>query len=519
MNGRLRLYARSLGSAYGLLAVNTVYSLASIPLAIHYLGKSVFGLWALTLQIGVVLRLADAGFGGALVRILIDHKDDRDGIGYRQTLYTTWAALLVLGLTAGGLVFSCREWITSLLAIPEKFDAFYPKFLGAYLVVFFSSFGTKPIALVLGAHQRNDLVNGASAAGLLVGFGVLFFGLRAGWGLWTLLWVQLTGAILCSIFNFFQSLRLGLLPGFRLTDCLSTASLRDVAGYGCQRIVATFGYTVLLATPTFLITRFLGLDATAAWTVGTRMQQLGSLVASKITETAYSPLAEMYVRGETKVLRKRYYDTLVVAASLAIVIGGGLAACNRDFIALWTGGKVEWSSTLDLTLGMLLFVMIVQKAFWLPVSISKNLGLSRYMTLFEGLVAGCVVLLWPKDSLGLLTVVIALLVAGVSTTLPVYVLRSATVLHLRQSELYQMLVRLTARFILPVMLAGFLLSICFHADSWPMLVVKAVIILTIGMGCVVLLPESRQCGEEMVTRLIRRPRKQPIEPKVKERTQ
>jgi hypothetical protein len=51
MNRRTYNFIRSLGAGYFAIAVNIVYTVASVPLALHYLGKEQFGLWALAQQI------------------------------------------------------------------------------------------------------------------------------------------------------------------------------------------------------------------------------------------------------------------------------------------------------------------------------------------------------------------------------------------------------------------------------------------------------------------------------------
>ena len=48
---RLKKFTHSLLSGYVALGVNVFYTLASVPLALHYLGKAEFGLWALVSQI------------------------------------------------------------------------------------------------------------------------------------------------------------------------------------------------------------------------------------------------------------------------------------------------------------------------------------------------------------------------------------------------------------------------------------------------------------------------------------
>jgi hypothetical protein len=73
---RIKKFTQSLLSGYLTLAAQALYTFASIPLALHYLSKAEFGLWGLTLEVGAYIALIDAGMGGSVSRVLIDHKDN-----------------------------------------------------------------------------------------------------------------------------------------------------------------------------------------------------------------------------------------------------------------------------------------------------------------------------------------------------------------------------------------------------------------------------------------------------------
>ena len=62
---RFRRLIHSVLSGYATLGVSTVYALASIPLALHYLSKERFALWVLMSSIGNYLSLVDLGMAGS----------------------------------------------------------------------------------------------------------------------------------------------------------------------------------------------------------------------------------------------------------------------------------------------------------------------------------------------------------------------------------------------------------------------------------------------------------------------
>src|ERR1051326_5528492 len=98
---RFRNAARSLASGYLAIGSNVVYTLASVPLALHYLSKDEFGLWALALQVAGYLLLIDLGITSAVSRILIDHKDEIDGGNYGSVIKTSCLVLTIQGVCIG----------------------------------------------------------------------------------------------------------------------------------------------------------------------------------------------------------------------------------------------------------------------------------------------------------------------------------------------------------------------------------------------------------------------------------
>src|SRR5574337_1296470 len=105
---RFKRFAHSLVSGYALLAANILYTLVSVPLALHYLSTEEFGLWMLVTQVCNFNQIViDLGMSGAVARILIDHKDDADSTAYGAVIQTGFLVLLVQGAlmaVVGGLI-------------------------------------------------------------------------------------------------------------------------------------------------------------------------------------------------------------------------------------------------------------------------------------------------------------------------------------------------------------------------------------------------------------------------------
>src|SRR6516165_3040763 len=96
-NLRLRRFLYATVSGYTHLVANVLYVLASVPLALHFLQKREFGLWAVVTQLGGYLQLIDVGMSASLSRHLVDHKDNRYSSEYGGIVKTGGLVLLAQG--------------------------------------------------------------------------------------------------------------------------------------------------------------------------------------------------------------------------------------------------------------------------------------------------------------------------------------------------------------------------------------------------------------------------------------
>ena len=156
----------------------------------------------------------------------------------------------------------------------------------------------------------------------------------------------------------------------------------------------------MLTTQTMIITRCLGLEAAATWSVGTKAFTLVVQLAGKLYEPVAPILSEMWVRGELTRIITRTRDVLVLCLLVAVFCGCGLALANAEFVELWTRGRIVWHWSFDLLLAVWLCDLIANRVLSLPVLVSKDLGLLGFAYLAEGAIFVCLGL-WLVPSTGL----------------------------------------------------------------------------------------------------------------------
>jgi len=383
---RFRRAIHGVASSYVLLAATALYSLASIPVALYYLDKERFGLWALMGSLVGYLSLIDAGMSGAAARLVIDHKDDRDGGHYGSLIKTGWLVFLVQGaiILAAGLVFA--NSFARLLAIPTELQSEFIRLVYLQCGAVALSFATRIFGLILSAHQRMDLVNYTGTLSLVVNFAAQWLFFHFGFGVLSLAWAALCATVVVVVCQCLACETLKLFPQSGGWGRASWFSFKEIFAFGKDLFLVSVGTQLIMASQTIVITRMLGLEAAAIWSVGLRVFNLVSQVIWRISDMSGAAFAEMMVRGESVRLRERYREVVILTASLSGFAAVSFALCNSLFIPLWTHGKIQWPMTSDLLLGIWMIVLAVLHCHSGFVLITKKIGFMRYVYFAEGVV-------------------------------------------------------------------------------------------------------------------------------------
>jgi O-antigen/teichoic acid export membrane protein len=383
---RFRLAIHGVASGYVMLAATAVFSLASVPVALHYLSKERFGLWALMCTMVGYLNLVDMGMSGSVSRLLIDVKDDRDGGHYGSLIKTGWLVLVTQGLIvfAAGLVFA--GLFARLMAIPANLQPDFIRLMNLQCGVVALGYATRIFSHLLTAHQRMDLVNYAGTLAPAVNLAALWVFFHLGFGVISLVWAALCSTltnaaiqwIACGIWRFF--------PKRGGWGTSSWSQFKDIFNYGRDLFLVSVGTQVILTSQTMIITRLMGLENATAWNVATRTFNLLLQAIGRVVLSPLSAFSEMMVRGEQARLRERYRSLVILVASLCVFGGVSFAMCNSLFVKVWTSGRIIWPPLNDLLLGAWLVVLFVQACHSNLILTTKKIGFMRYVFFIEGAV-------------------------------------------------------------------------------------------------------------------------------------
>lgn len=387
---RLRLFLKGVSSSYVALTSTVVCSLISVPLALHYLTREQFGLWAVLTQITSYLSLVDLGMSPSVGRLLIERKDcPRDGAygGLIQTGFWVTVTQAALVLLAGLALASA---LASLFKIPEELQPMFCGLVRWQTLITASMFATRIFRNLLYAHQRNDWINYAQAIASFVGLSVLWLALRRGGGVPSVLWANAAALGVAVAVLGWCCIRLRLFPSRGAWGASSWQEFKAVFCYGKDVFIVHVGSLLIMTAQTIIISRQLGLEAVAVWSVGTKAFFLLCSVIWQVFDASTPAFAEMLVREEWERLRVRFTGLLIISATLAGVAAVLYGACNSAFVTVWTHGQIVWPWWNDVLLGGWMIISALIHANCGFVIVTKRIAGMRYVLLIEGLVF-CVV--------------------------------------------------------------------------------------------------------------------------------
>jgi O-antigen/teichoic acid export membrane protein len=381
---RLKRYAHSLASGYAALAANVLYSLASVPVAMHYLSNEEFGLWVLAAQVSTYLALAELGMSGSIARILIDHKDNpNDGI-YGAVIKTGSLVLVLQGVAIGLLGAILSIWLAGLFEVPVGFLGAFRWLVGGQSAILGLTFGARIFGFILQAHHRYDAFNYSQIGSFALSLLVLWIGFERGMGIYSLLAASSAGMLFTAAFTWLASQRLRLMPAAGQWGKSNWTTFRELAGYASEIFLLSIGQQLITTSQVFVVSRTLGLGAAAVWGVATKGFMLGQQVVWRILDFSAAAFSEMVVRGEIERLRSRFRDVVILTASLSAVAGLAIALCNGSFVEIWTKGRISWQKSNDLLMAVYIAIYSTTRCYTGFIGLTKQIRAMKYIYLVEG---------------------------------------------------------------------------------------------------------------------------------------
>jgi hypothetical protein len=379
-------FVKSLSSGLAQIGANTLFTLVSLQLALHYLSREQWGLWGLVVQVAGYFAFVDFGITAALSRFLVDHKDDRVGGSYGAVIKTGLLVLVAQGAIV--IVFGCAiAWAgPGLFNLTGADASALRNLLAGYALVMGLLFPQRMFNAILIASHRFDISNHSLTLLLLVNLAVLWAGLSFGLGIYSLLLGYALGLLCATLVQLLAVIRLKLLPARGTWGKASRSIFKELFSFGWDVSLLTLGQQLFNGSQLIIITRIpsLGLEAAAIWGATTKAFALMQQFVWRLWDYSYSAVSEMVVRQERERLALRFQDIVTFTASLGVFLGICVAVCNESFVQIWSSNRLAWQPHNDVLMALLFVVNAVTRLHIGLLGSTKKVQGMRYVYLFQG---------------------------------------------------------------------------------------------------------------------------------------
>jgi O-antigen/teichoic acid export membrane protein len=385
---RIKRAVHGVASGYAILIATSLYSLASIPLALHFLSNEEFGLWGVMISIGAYLALIDLGMSSSVARLLIDHKDDPDAGIYGGLIRTGSLVLAAQGLVILVLGFFLAPLFCSLSKIEPHLQREFISLVRWQSGTLAFGFAVRIFGHILQAHQRLDLINYGQIGMTSVNFLLLWFFFEHQQKIFSLVWSNLAASLGNAIVLSLMCWKLRFFPAAGAWGKVSFQQFKEIFVYGKDIFFVALGTQLITASQIIIITRGLGLEAAAAWSVGTKSFNLICQAVWRIMAVSSLGFSEMMVRKEHGILRERFKSVVIISTSLSAFAAISFALCNSTFVRLLSAGaadgSIKWPPLNDILLGIWMVILTLVFCHNSLVLASKQIGFQRYIYFVEG---------------------------------------------------------------------------------------------------------------------------------------
>lgn len=382
---RFRYYVQSLISGYVVVIANVLYTLLSVPLALRFLSEAEFGLWALATQIGFYMALLDFGITGAMARILIDYKDPISKGAYGSLVKTGIAVNSVQGLMVAVFGVAAAFSLGPLLDVPSALTASFRILVIGQCAILAASFVSKIFWQILVAHQRSDIINYWQSLALFVSLGVLWLCFEKGAGIYSVVWAQAAAFVIGAFAASMTCFHLRFWPSRESLGSFDWGKFRELFAFGKDIFLFSLGSLLVHSSHVIVISKTLGLEAAAVWSICTRSFTLMGQLVGRVLDFSAAPLSEMFVRGERERLLQRFRGITVLSTSMAVAAGLTFASCNQPFVSVWAGKHLSWSSGNDILLAFWFVLMTIQRCHIGLLGIMKEIQVAKFVYFGEGI--------------------------------------------------------------------------------------------------------------------------------------
>jgi O-antigen/teichoic acid export membrane protein len=324
-------------------------TLATVPLALNYLGPERYGLLMTVVSLNAMLMFADLGLGTGLINAVSEAhgKDDRalarEYVSSGFFMLTAIAAVAVVALV---ILYTFIEWARVFNVDEAALGQESAQAVAVLIACFALSLPLGIIQRIRMGYQDGFLSNLWLGAGNLFGLVALLGVIAAQVGLPWLVAAMMSGPIVGSFLSglsLFALEKRWLWPRWRF---VSARASRHLLHLGFFFLLIQLTYVVAYTSDNLIAARVLGVEAVAAYNVTLQLYNLIPMSVLIFLLPLWPAYREALARGDHPWIRRTLLRSLVGATLVSAALALILVVASKPLIRVWVSGQVEPSDGL-----------------------------------------------------------------------------------------------------------------------------------------------------------------------------
>jgi O-antigen/teichoic acid export membrane protein len=338
-------------AAYSLIAqvYGVVISIISIPILVHGLGLSAFGLYMLSNVLTSYWLFLDLGLTTTLIWAVAKHHARRDKEGLEKIIGTAFTVMTGLGLVAGSaLALLVILGIDRFLHLPAALVADARFVLGLTAVSLASNLSMAVFYCVPQGLQRLDLTAKRNVVLATLSTAGQIAAIQLGGGLRWVVGIGV-GVNLLGLVAFMLVTR-HLLPGCSIRPRLDRWAVRELAGFSSMKLIGQICTQIVFQLDRVILAAFLPIEALAFYSVPLSIAQRLIFLQSAVGGAFFPAAAAMHHSHEPDRVRELYLHALKLVSIVILPIVVLMALLGHPVLELWLGTAFADRSSDILTL-------------------------------------------------------------------------------------------------------------------------------------------------------------------------
>ena len=374
-DNRFLTFFKNVCTRYVAIVMGALVGLIVLPINVHYLGQSAYGLWMLTASITTYFSVLELGYGSAVIKFVAEYRARRDVRALNEVLSTVFTVFTVMGVCAYGLAI-VAAWL-----MPAIFNL-EPGQVGtarAILLIIAANVTVHFIMAVYGGvvngferyYLNNVIGTGAMIAGAIVNVVVLWLG----YGLVEL--VTATTLVRMTPYYLYRRNAKAVFPDLHISFRLFRRErLREVTSFSIYLAITDWSARLNYTIDSFTIGIFLNTAAVGVYSVGLRLSEALFRMTNQLHSFLFPAVVHLATEGRLDAQRRLLMQATRFQLAVAVALCGTVIAVADRLIRTWVGPGFEDGIVTAQLLG---YVVVLRAWMGIPSTVLKGSGRAAFV--------------------------------------------------------------------------------------------------------------------------------------------